>query len=136
MKVDAVYRILDANCNRLREAIRVIEEYYRFIENNESLACELKLLRHEIAEIETGLGTKHLLENRDSVNDCFADTVREEEMQRNGETAVVTANFKRAQEAARVIEEYAKIVDGTTAAEKAKKARFTLYRMEQRFGNR
>jgi hypothetical protein len=111
----------------------VIEEYYRFMANNEAAAAELKRLRHELMEIEGNFGPRLLLQHRDSANDCFADAVRPEEMRRSGAGGLLTANFKRAQEAARVIEEYAKIIDGAEASERAKKLRFSLYRMEQRF---
>ena len=111
----------------------MIEEYHRFIVNNEAASVELKQLRHELMEIEGTLGPRLLLEHRDSANDCFADAVRPEEMRRDGAGGLLAANYKRAQEAARVIEEYAKIIDETETSEQAKKLRFSLYRMEQRF---
>jgi thiamine-phosphate pyrophosphorylase len=46
---------------------------------------------------------------------------------------VLGGNFKRAQEAARVIEEYAKISPAVHLSEKAKAVRFTLYDLEKRF---
>jgi thiamine-phosphate pyrophosphorylase len=132
--IPAVYRILDANCNRLREALRVIEEYFRFLENNEVAAIELKGLRHRLIEVEEKLGPQALLQNRDVANDCFADTNRPEEMERSGGTAaLLAANIRRAQEAARVIEEYAKLTDTAEASETAKRIRFSLYRFEQHF---
>lgn len=117
----------------MREALRVIEEYFRFIVNQEEAAIELKKLRHELAGIEERLGKKQLLENRDAATDCFADRNRPEEMQRGGTDGLLKANFKRAQEAARVIEEYAKVTEGVEASENAKSIRFALYRMEQRY---
>jgi hypothetical protein len=131
---NSIYRVLDANCNRLREALRVIEEYFRFIINREDAAIELKKLRHELVAIEERLGRERLLENRDTATDCFVDLNRPEEMQRIGTDGLLKANFKRAQEAARVIEEYAKLTDGADASENAKSIRFSLYRIEQQYG--
>lgn len=128
---DAIFRVLDANCNRLREALRVIEEYFRFITNTESTAIELKQLRHSLITIETDLGADNLLANRDTTTDCFADNNRPEEMVRSSAADLLIANFKRAQEAARVIEEFAKLGSSPEASEKAKKIRFALYRLEQ-----
>lgn len=123
--------MLDANCNRIREALRVIEEYFRFITENEYAAKECKKLRHELAAIEGALNHEVLLKYRDADNDCFADRIQPEEMQREKQSSLLTANFKRAQEAARVIEEFAKISPTQDLSEKAKKVRFTLYRLEK-----
>lgn len=130
----AIYRVLDANCNRLREALRVIEEYFRFIENNEPASIELKGIRHKLIGVEARLGPDNLLTNRNSTGDCFADTNRPEEMERSGGTAaLLAANIKRAQEAARVIEEYTKLTPTADVSETAKNIRFSLYRFEQQF---
>ena len=128
---ETVYRILDANCNRLREALRVLEEYFRFIQNNEELAVKLKVLRHSLKTIITDLGLTRLLAARDTETDCLAGKNRPEELQRERPEDVLTANFKRAQEAARVIEEYAKLTPVPETSETAKKIRFTLYTVEQ-----
>jgi thiamine-phosphate pyrophosphorylase len=44
-----VYRILDANLDRAREGLRIIEEWCRFGLNNASMAGECKRLRQEVA---------------------------------------------------------------------------------------
>jgi thiamine-phosphate pyrophosphorylase len=46
----ASYRILDANLDRAREGIRVIEEWCRFGLQNLKLADQCKHLRHELAQ--------------------------------------------------------------------------------------
>jgi thiamine-phosphate pyrophosphorylase len=127
----AVYRVLDANLNRLREALRVIEEYFRFFIANESVAITLKKLRHSLEEIESGAGTQALLACRDTKNDPFANVNRPEELGRSTPEQVVCGNFKRGQEAARVIEEYLKITPVAHLSEKAKILRFSLYDLEK-----
>ncbi|MHC4087152.1 MAG: thiamine phosphate synthase, partial [Planctomycetota bacterium] len=42
----AVYRIIDANFNRSREAIRVVEDYCRFALNSVLLTERAKQFRH------------------------------------------------------------------------------------------
>lgn len=130
--VTEVYRVLDANSNRLREALRVLEEHFRFFTNSEENASEIKLLRHSLKSIISQLGQRQLLAARDTANDCFANKNRPEELQRAKPEDILTANFKRAQEAARVMEEYAKLSSVPETSEQAKTIRFNLYTLEQR----
>ncbi len=46
--MNGVLRILDANLNRAREALRVVEDYARFVLNDDALCGELKQLRHDL----------------------------------------------------------------------------------------
>ncbi|MBN2188053.1 MAG: hypothetical protein JW699_01260 [Chitinispirillaceae bacterium] len=130
-----IYRVLDANLNRLREALRVIEEYYRFVDERPAVCRSLKKLRHTLSAMEGEFGRSELLVNRDTARDCFAGRARPEELDRKeGVGALLAANFKRAQEACRVIEEYAKVTGaagGMLISEKAKRARFALYAFEK-----
>jgi thiamine-phosphate pyrophosphorylase len=129
-----IYRVLDANLNRLREALRVIEEYYRFIDDRPETCATLKTLRHRLVGIEAAVGRAELLANRDATTDCFAGVNRPEELDRTGLDALLAANFKRGQEASRVIEEYAKMIAppaGAQLSETAKSLRFALYTSEK-----
>jgi thiamine-phosphate pyrophosphorylase len=129
-----IYRVLDANLNRLREALRVVEEYYRFIDSRSDVCAGLKSLRHSLIGIEASLGRDALLTNRDPEGDCFAGENRPEELDRSGLDGLLAANFKRGQEAGRVIEEYAKMIGlaaGPQLSESAKKIRFALYTLEK-----
>jgi len=127
-----IFRILDANFNRLREALRVVEEYYRFIREDEDACVKLKAMRHSLADMEKSVGQASLLDGRDTGSDCFASASRPEEMDRANAESILRANFKRAQEACRVIEEYSKLFAETeTASRQAKETRFSLYAMEK-----
>lgn len=126
-----VYRILDANFNRLREALRVIEEYYRFIVENESVCVSLKQMRHTLTAMEKAIGQNALLYGRDTAADCLASATRPEEMNRACTGDILNANFKRAQEASRVIEEYSKICGAGNGCEEAKRIRFELYALQK-----
>ena len=126
-----VLRIIDVNLNRLREALRVIEEYFRFFELDERVAAALKRHRHSLEEIEADVGAAGLVASRDIGTDPFAYVNKPEELGRPTPHLLLAANFKRSQEAARVIEEYAKLAGRASVSEKAKALRFTLYDLEK-----
>ncbi len=120
-----LFRVIDANLNRLKEGIRVIEDVARYIHNNKELASALKELRHQsrIGELE------NLLASRDSVNDVLRPTVATE-LDREDIKSIVIANYKRAQESSRVLEEMCKIID-PELSERFKSIRYRLYTLEK-----
>jgi len=129
--IEPLYRVLDANLNRLREALRVVEDYFRFIKESPEICEKLKLSRHKLIKIEELLGKEQLLKSRNTLTDCFADENRPEELLRETTDDLVSANFKRAQEAARVIEEYSKLTGNHEVSGIAKALRFSFYTLEQ-----
>jgi thiamine-phosphate pyrophosphorylase len=126
----AIFRILDANFNRLREALRVIEESERFFHENIKNSSVLKQLRDLCRDAYCDLPQDELLANRESANDLGRTSAGVGEMERAGISEIVVANFKRAQEASRVIEEYAKTIN-VAVSKKAKEIRFCLYDIEK-----
>ena len=120
-----LFRVIDANLNRLKEGIRVIEDIARYLQNDKELATQLKTLRHR-SRIDD---LQNLLASRDSINDVLRPTVASE-MERSGLESVLIANYKRAQESARVLEELYKIVD-PDRSERFKTIRYTLYALEK-----
>lgn len=126
-----VLRVIDVNLNRLREALRVIEEHYRFLQADKDRAASFKSLRHSLDNIEAGIGRKKLLASRDTASDPFAFVNRPEELSRASAADVLRANFKRGQEASRVLEEYAKILPAPGLSQTAKTVRFSLYSLEK-----
>jgi len=120
-----LYRVIDANLNRLKEGVRVIEDIARYVNNDKHLASKLKTLRHQsrIDDIQ------NLLHSRDSVNDVLRPTVSSE-MNRDSLESIVIANYKRAQESSRVLEELYKIVD-PKLSENFKSLRYALYQLEK-----
>lgn len=119
------YRVIDANLNRLKEGIRVVEDILRYKQNNKTLAQQLKALRHKAAPP----NSEQLLQYRDSVNDVLRPSTKSEQ-NRSTLRSVVTANFKRAQESSRVLEELYKLIDIDTS-ELYKKIRYDLYTIEK-----
>ena len=65
----AVYRIIDANFNRSREALRVMEEFCRFALNAKPLSARAKQIRHSISQAIAKLDAESLLACRESDTD-------------------------------------------------------------------
>lgn len=126
-----IYRVMDANLNRAREGLRVLEEIARFILEDPDLTLRLKNMRHEITRAAGDLpgGTAELVRARDAAGDVGSTSWTPGEKTRNGLSSLVLANIKRVQEAARVLEEFGKIL--APDMENFKKIRFEAYRLEQ-----
>ena len=121
-----IYRIIDANLNRLKEGIRVCEDIQRYYYNNKKLALELKELRH-LAKLSF---SKELINSRDIINDPLKKSLKSESIRKNV-YQISIANMKRAEESSRVLEEILKLLD-KNEAEKFKKIRYSLYDIEKR----
>lgn len=119
-------RVVDANLNRLKEGIRVIEDIARYVHNDKELATSLKNLRHQ-CRVEP---LEELLASRDSVNDVLRPTMQSE-MNRTDLRSIVIANYKRGQESSRVLEELYKIVE-PNLSERFKNIRYELYTLEKK----
>lgn len=122
-------RILDANANRAREALRVLEDYARFALNHDALSAGLKQVRHDLAAA-TGPLLADAILCRDTPGDVGTDNKTAAETQRDDLAAVVTAAGKRLGEALRVIEEMLKLADASSAG-KIEAIRYRFYDLEQ-----
>jgi len=123
-------RILDANANRAREALRVLEDYCRFVLDDAFLSRELKKLRHELAEALADVGPTLLLEARDTQHDVGTGLTSRREQERHSILEVVRANAKRLQEALRSLEEYGKI-RGSGLGRRLEQIRYGSYTLER-----
>jgi len=121
----ALFRVIDANLNRLKEGVRVIEDIARYVNNDKALATKLKEVRHQ-SRIDD---LQNLLHSRDSINDVLRPTLSSE-MNRDSLESIIIANYKRAQESSRVLEEMYKIVD-PLLSENFKTLRYKLYQLEK-----
>jgi len=122
-------RLIDANLNRLREGIRVVEDIFRYVYNNKEIAFKLKELRHKsrIAIY------NELLNSRDIKNDVLKKSTSSEQS-RADLNSILIANFKRAQESSRVLEEVCKL-DSINESETFKYIRYELYDLEKALTN-
>lgn len=125
-------RILDANSNRAREALRVCEEITRFVLNHRSFSLQLKKVRHEVTRViqQLPLSYKDLLKMRESKDDVGNDMALYPKGN-VGKRDLLISNMKRAQEAVRVLEEFSKVVS-KKASKKFQRIRFQLYQLEKK----
>ena len=117
-------RLVDANLNRLREGIRVVEDIFRYVYNEKQTALKLKELRH-LSRLENYI---ELLETRDVKNDVLRSSIKSEQ-NRTDLYSILIANFKRAQESSRVLEEFCKLIS-IEDSETFKYIRYELYNLE------
>jgi hypothetical protein len=126
-----VYRIIDANLNRVMEGMRVCEDIIRFSSDNEELTYRLKDLRHDVFNAIKALHREHLEElisSRD-LNDVGRKST-ESEKGRDSLADLFLANSQRGKESLRVLEEVLKLFD-SEMSQKFKEFRFALYEVEK-----
>lgn len=148
-------RIIDANLNRAREALRVMEEYARLGLDDAGLSAAIKETRHALAaavvqfegECESdakratarakaggsGDSPNSLIRARDIVGDVGCEVGTSAEYQRADALHVAMAAGKRLSEALRAVEEYGKTIDPGFAAA-VEKIRYRGYELERRLG--
>lgn len=120
-------RILDTNLNRCKEGLRVVEDTCRFVFCDESLYKKIRKVRHLSSKYLTDQ-YEQMLSARDSIKDSGR---KAKEQSRQNLKNIVIANFKRAQESLRVLEEYSKIIDFNIAL-KYKALRYEVYTIEKK----
>jgi thiamine-phosphate pyrophosphorylase len=129
----AIYRALDANCNRVREGFRVAEDVARFMLNDAYLLTRLKKLRHAVTLAEKNLFQsssmlRHL--SRNVQKDLGKGSREKSEKTRSSVEDLLKANLKRSQEALRSLEEFTKLIRHP-ASVRFKKIRYECYRIEE-----
>lgn len=127
-----LYRILDANFNRAREALRVSEEIVRFGMDSGVLQKAFKRCRHGVSGVfkRFSVGARELVASRRSGSDVGRGPSRLERS-RKDLADVFLANTQRAKESLRALEEFSKLVD-EAASKKLKEIRFRVYTLEKR----
>ena len=114
-------RLLDANINRAREGLRVLEDICRFILDDIQLTEQLKNIRHSLKDL-VDIPDALLVDSRGSDE----DVARERPVPRRADwRGIVTANAKRAAEALRVLEEF------SARGSEIKDQRYKVYDLEK-----
>jgi len=126
----AVYRILDANFNRAREAMRGMEEYCRFVLNNSTLSGRVKALRHALCQAAAQLEQGKLLCSRDSQNDVGQALRFDGQMKRVSLEDCFVASAKRITEALRALAEVGQTLS-PSLYDAFEKLRFDAYTLEK-----
>jgi thiamine-phosphate pyrophosphorylase len=136
-EMSPIARIIDANANRAREAMRVMEDAARFALNDAKLTEQIKSLRHDLRAA-LGLLAPGILEaNRDTPADVGTTVTTAAEMNRRSLLDIVIAAAKRLSESLRSIEECSKTLN-TELARQIESLRYRAYAIEMelqlRFG--
>jgi len=126
----AVYRIIDANFNRAREAIRIIEEFCRFALNSSSLTERAKQLRHELSAAIDKLDSSKLISSRDTLGDVGIGKTVDNQLQRNNLHSCFTAGCKRLTEALRALAETIQTIN-PSVAKTIENLRYASYTLEK-----
>ena len=126
------YRAIDANLNRVREALRVAEDVARFLLDSPTLTRGLKTIRHGVSDCIRTLPRyrSEIIVSRAPDTDVGRPTLACE-LKRRDAADILFANIERAKESLRVLEEFFKIVDGERA-ERFKGLRYELYAIEKK----
>lgn len=122
---ESLFRILDANLDRAREGMRILEEWCRFGLNDEPATAQFKQLRQAVAQWHTS----EIRLARDTPGDLGTALTHPQEATRSSLTDVLQVNFARTQEALRVLEEYGKLHSVDMAAA-CKQMRYQLYTLD------
>jgi len=130
-----IHRILDANFNRAREALRVIEDCGRFALNDPAMTVMAKTLRSNLKEVLQSMPIEQMIASRDTPGDIGTELSSPSEPVRTGLGDVAVAACKRLTEALRTIEEYAKVVSPTETLT-IERMRYDAYTLEQRLTSR
>jgi len=123
-------RILDAAANRAAEALRVVEDYLRFVLDDRQLLEKCKHLRHQLTAVCRGpwlSGRWHL---RHTPEDVGTDLTAGAESARRSSADVLAANLERLKQSLRSLEEWAK-VDWPAEAARLEQLRYETYTLEK-----
>jgi len=127
-----VLRVIDANINRLKEGLRVLEDILRFSADNRQLTAEVKNIRHQLTEVLQNycvFDLCELISSRQVKTDVGKKSINSE-LKRDGILDIFLANSQRVKESIRVLEEFFKLFD----LEKAvcfKELRYKFYTLEK-----
>lgn len=127
---DAWYRLLDANSNRAREGLRVVEDLARLVWEDAAVQRRVKRLRHALRREEDRVPLAARVRSRDVARDPGADVTLRSEASRATWRDLAWANLRRSQEALRVLEEIAKLKPRLLDARQYKRLRFEAYALE------
>ena len=129
----SLFRVIDANANRVREGLRVVEEISRLILDNSQLTSEWKKARHRISVLlgKLPVNSNTLMRERESETDIGRDIYVKEENKRGNYSEIAIINARRAEEGIRVLEEFSKLI-APEIGRQFKKLRFKIYSLEKK----
>lgn len=124
-----IFMVIDANFNRAREGLRVIEDSLRFVYKNEMFLKEIKEIRHKFSkEFLKFFPSEKIKISRDIKEDIGKEIDYPEKINFK---KLIETNFLRVEEAIRVLEEYSKIIN-LSAFKFFHDIRFKIYEIEKK----
>jgi len=120
-----IYQIIDANLDRAREGLRVLEDWARFGIGKEKYVETIKNFRHI-------LGKNHLevyKQSRNHIDDKCKGLTHPEQINRKTAEQIISSNSGRVQEALRVIEEFSRL-HNQQLSKIASEIRYEIYTLE------
>ena len=120
-----IYQIIDANLDRAREGLRVLEDWARFGLGEEKYVERIKNFRHI-------LGKNHLevyKQSRNYIEDKCKGLAHQEQINRKNPEQIISSNSGRVQEALRVIEEFSRL-HNHELSKIASEIRYEIYTIE------
>jgi thiamine-phosphate pyrophosphorylase len=123
----SIFRIIDVNVNRAREATRVIEDYARFVLEDADLSAKARSIRHRLVNILKPCA-RQMLASRD----IEADIGKETPTSAKTTSEIVISNFSRLGEALRSLAEYLK-AESPRLVSGIERLRFEAYQLQQEF---
>jgi len=120
-----IYQIIDANLDRAREGLRVLEDWARFGIGESDFVAKIKNHRQI-------LGKNHLevyKQSRNNIKDQCKGLNHKEQINRKTPEQIISSNAGRVQEALRVIEEFSR-QHNNELSKIASKIRYEIYTLE------
>jgi len=120
-----IYQTIDANLDRAREGLRVLEDWARFGLGKEKYVEKIKNFRQI-------LGKNHLevyKQSRNHIEDKCKGLTHHEQINRKTPEQIVSCNSARVQEALRVIEEFSRL-QNRELSKIASEIRYEIYTIE------
>lgn len=124
-----ILRVVDANLNRCKEGLRVVEDVFRFVLEDDRLRKKIRAMRHSLDSVAKDKFFKQAILSRDSRND-LGRSIDHLELERKGSIDILYINFQRVKESLRVMEEFFKMIS-PVYVELVKKLRYEIYTMEK-----
>jgi len=127
-----IIRVLDANFNRVHEALRVCEDVSRFVLDQKGWTKQYKDIRHDLVAVQAGMlrNRNQAIGSRDIEGDVGKGSTFLELKRRNVKD-IFLANSQRTKESLRVLEEFAKLMNIRFAVE-LKNIRYHIYALERK----
>ncbi len=132
IKKEKIYRLIDANFNRSKEGLRVCEDITRFVFDNKIVTGRYKAIRHKLEALfgALPLNKKGVIGSRNILRDVGKESVTLEFKRRDARD-IFYSNSQRVKESLRVLEEFLKLIKGSSALE-IKKIRYQVYELERK----